>query len=436
MRSQKLPTKTKQRIIVRGVLVCFLFLFSFQGSFAVTIEELQAKLNALRQKDLALQKESQKYRSLINDTKEEIRTIKGEISDLTYSINGLEAEIQRTENSLELTSLEVEKLTLEIQKILDEIRVTKDQTSQALSKMYQAEGVSQIELVLAGDNFNEFWDEQQYFFNFQDSLNTLLSQMELLHVDLSAKKEEQENYKVQLEALKIQKKVQQSLLDDQRDYQKGLLTQNEVQKKGYEGNLSNAEKTRRSIIEEILHIEEEVKRLHNFELYLKSGQIPPPGTKIFAWPTAQAPVTQGYGATAFARSGVAGYRFHNGIDIGGGIGTPVKVAAPGEIIGRNTSPCPNYGKLRNFGCQGGWGNWVAIKHAGEIVTLYAHLAGPSILSIGTKVNTGDLLGYIGSSGNVTGPHLHFSMYTEFFLVPKGGYPGYNPSGTLNPLLYL
>ena len=443
----RLPQSIKQKGVKakKGITLSHLLFFLLFGFLtfsvspfiarAASAEELEAKLNALRKKDAELQGQSQKYQSQIEKKQEDIKTIKDEVDSLTYQVNGLETEINLTKNRIELTRLEIEKLALEIAKALDEIALTKDKTAKTISRFYQTEDVSQLELLLSGQGFSDFWDQEQYFTNFQHSFNTLLTQMKVLSADLADKKNAAQKSKTQLEGLQNQKEVQQNALDDKRGYQKTLLVESESQKKDYQKKLAENEKNRRQLIEEILRTEEEVKRLRNFELYLKSGKIPPSGTKIFVWPTTGHIVTQGYGATPFARSRIAGYSFHNGIDIGGSIGTPISAAAPGKIIGRNTSPCPNYGRLRSFGCQGGWGNWIAIQHSNELVTLYGHLAQPSSVAVGVQVNTGDLIGYIGSSGNVTGPHLHFSIYAEFFLVPKG-YPGYNQEGTLNPLLYL
>lgn len=432
-----MPFKRLYKVIIAGGYIFALGIsFSFFASAAsTTIGELETKLDTLRQKDAELQKKAQGFRSLVKQTKKEIVGIKTEISGLTYQINSLETEIERTQNDVELVALQIEKLGLEIIKTLDEIGVAKDQTADVIRRLYQSEQVSMAEIVLTGNDFSDFWDQHQYFSSFQTSLNTLIRQMEALKSDLEQKNAEQEEKRVELQNLQKQKEIQQTALDGQRVYQKVLLNQNESEKKQYEANLTQAEGERRKIIEEILNAEEEVKRLRNFDLYFKSGKIPPPGTKLFVWPTISKTLNQRYGATAFARSGVAGYRFHNGIDIDGDIGNPIYAGAPGKIIGKNTGACANYGRLRNFSCQGGWGNWIAIKHPNELVTLYTHMTQPSSLPMGKEVAAGDTIGFIGSSGNVTGPHLHFSVYTEFFLVPKG-YPGYNPEGTLNPLLYL
>lgn len=74
------------------------------------------------------------------------------------------------------------------------------------------------------------------------------------------------------------------------------------------------------------------------------------------------------------------------------------------------------------------------------MTLYSHFSKISSKSVGESVEVGEVIGYEGASGNVTGPHLHFSVYTEFFTYkdPKTGELriSYNAEKTLNPLDYL
>ncbi len=161
------------------------------------------------------------------------------------------------------------------------------------------------------------------------------------------------------------------------------------------------------------------------------------GTKIFAWPEDNAKVNQGYGMTAYAKRGAYGGQGHNGIDISAGLASPIKAAAGGKIVAKGLESCQNYVRPS---CNGYWGNWVAIQHPGGLVTLYAHMSKISSRSVGDEVQTGDVIGYEGASGNVTGPHLHFSVYTEFFTYndPKTGdlRISYGYLKTLNPLDYL
>lgn len=91
------------------------------------------------------------------------------------------------------------------------------------------------------------------------------------------------------------------------------------------------------------------------------------------------------------------YRAHLGVDYGAARGTPVKAAGDGVI--------------KFIGTKSGYGKTIIIKHASEYETLYAHLNGYAKgLKTGQRVKQGRLIGYVGSSGLSTGPHLHLGLY--------------------------
>jgi murein DD-endopeptidase MepM/ murein hydrolase activator NlpD len=101
------------------------------------------------------------------------------------------------------------------------------------------------------------------------------------------------------------------------------------------------------------------------------------------WPV-RGPVTSGFGS----RWG----RMHAGIDIGAGTGVPIRAAKGGEVIFSGT--------------MSGYGNVIIVDHGGGFTTLYAHQS-EMVVGEGRSVKQGELLGYVGGTGNVTGPHLHF-----------------------------
>ncbi len=88
-------------------------------------------------------------------------------------------------------------------------------------------------------------------------------------------------------------------------------------------------------------------------------------------------------------------RFHAGEDIGAPSGTPILAADSGVA-----TVIPNNGN--------GYGNYIMINHGGGRVTLYAHMSGFAV-SNGATVTQGQVIGYVGSTGNSTGPHLHFEV---------------------------
>ena len=90
-------------------------------------------------------------------------------------------------------------------------------------------------------------------------------------------------------------------------------------------------------------------------------------------------------------------RMHNGLDIAGGddYGQPFYAAASGNVIWSGND-------------GGGYGNYVMIDHGNGYMTVYGH-ASALACSTGDYVNQGDLIGYVGDTGNATGPHLHFEI---------------------------
>jgi hypothetical protein len=92
---------------------------------------------------------------------------------------------------------------------------------------------------------------------------------------------------------------------------------------------------------------------------------------------------------------ILGYmRFHKGVDLAAAAGTPIVAAADGRVL--------------SAGWAGGYGRAVTIAHAGGIETRYGHMSRLAAYA-GELVHRGEVIGYVGSSGLSTGPHLHFEV---------------------------
>jgi murein DD-endopeptidase MepM/ murein hydrolase activator NlpD len=97
------------------------------------------------------------------------------------------------------------------------------------------------------------------------------------------------------------------------------------------------------------------------------------------------------------------YRPHHGIDYAAPAGTPASSIADGVIIAK--------------GWEGGLGNELRVRHAGSYVSIYGHLRGyPRGIQIGSHVKQGQVIGYVGSTGLSTGPHLHFGFEKDGKLI--------------------
>jgi murein DD-endopeptidase MepM/ murein hydrolase activator NlpD len=117
----------------------------------------------------------------------------------------------------------------------------------------------------------------------------------------------------------------------------------------------------------------------------------------FIWPNPTGVITQGFGPSTLAfEPSFGGFpHFHTGVDVAAPQGTPILAADDGVValVGSGTT---------------GYGNYVVIAHAGGITTLYGHLLAATVKQ-GDHVTQGQVIGLEGSTGNSTGPHVHFEV---------------------------
>lgn len=98
--------------------------------------------------------------------------------------------------------------------------------------------------------------------------------------------------------------------------------------------------------------------------------------------------------TISSRFGTRWGRAHTGLDVAADTGTPIYAAASGTVT--------------NASVFGGYGNLIIINHGNGVETYYGHCS-KIYVNVGDKVETGDLIGLVGSTGNSTGPHLHLEI---------------------------
>ncbi len=137
-------------------------------------------------------------------------------------------------------------------------------------------------------------------------------------------------------------------------------------------------------------------------------------------------ISQGYGATLFARTHYRGH-WHNGIDLAARTGTPILSLTDGVVIAAGNQDAYCYKR--------GYGKFVAIK-GNDFVHLYAHLRDLQIKT-GDQVKKGNQIGTVGETGYETGPHLHLTFFEQnsFEMIDSGCGP--DPRGKdLDPTQFI
>ncbi len=133
------------------------------------------------------------------------------------------------------------------------------------------------------------------------------------------------------------------------------------------------------------------------------------GTGSLVWPSYCTYISSRQGPRIHPITGE--YKNHGGTDIAASYGTAIWAADSGTVV------------RSSDGWNGGWGNYVMIDHGNGMQTLYAHMSSRAV-SVGQTVSRGQVIGYVGSTGMSTGPHLHFEMYVNGSRIdPETRYPG-------------
>jgi len=256
--------------------------------------------------------------------------------------------------------------------------------------MYKSGQVSGLELVFSAANFTDLMNRIFFFNDIVREDRRQLTELqkeraaiEVMKADLEAKQAEQAQVVKQIK----DQKAQLQTVRDQRAAREQQIAAIEAQ---FQRQLAEMQAQRAALQEQIAALVRESYRARS------SGK--------WKWPM-DGVITQGFGCTSYPfepyEPSCPSKHFHSGIDIAADYGTPVH-AADGGIVHNFTMGCSWGSGL----C--GYGRYVVIVHAGGFTTLYGHLSSWAV-GDGVQVDKDTVIGYEGSTGNSTGPHVHFEM---------------------------
>ena len=377
--------------------------FVFQGAHNISaesrIEELQNQILKKNEGIEEIEKEIEQYRAEINKTLEEARTLKNQISQLQTTSSKLRAEINLTEKEINNADLTIEKLILEIQNKNSEIQNKKGSLSEIIRRLNEEESQTLLEILLAHNSLSDFFSNiegMEYLFA---DINVNLTELRSLKVDLEKQQVEKRKEKENLENLQNKLGDQKFIADSNKNQKDNLLVQTKNKEANYQSILDETLAKKEAFEREMAQLEAQLR------IEIDPNSLPPVGSGVLAWPLDEIKITQYFGNTPFATANPQVYngKGHTGVDFRASVGTPVKSAGDGVVVGiGNTdivSGCYSYGK------------WVLVKHRTGLSTLYAHF---SLIKTkeGQEVKMGEIIGYSGQTGYATGPHLHFGVYAS------------------------
>ena len=377
------------------------FLFVAPEVFAQSeIEKLRDQIEDRGSRLAEIEVEIAKFESDLKVVGAERKTLQSAINQLELERGKVNAEISKTENLITSTDLEINKLVLEISRTEKEIAKAQEAIGAIIRAEYIAAENTLIELLLRHEKLSEFWNTLEAHENIRATVQVKAADLSTFKGLLREQRTENEKRRSNLTGLKDQYSEQNEVLVNNKEEQAELLEVTKNEEQSYQQLLASRKSAQEQILKELRDFESKL------QFFLDPTTVPSPGTPVFRWPLANVVITQLFGGTEFAARNAAlygGRAYHPGVDMGAPRGTPILAPLTGTVRATgNTDAVP--------GCFS-WGKWTLIDHANGLSTLYAH---QDVLGVtaGQKVNTGDVIGYVGNTGFSTGPHLHFTVYAK------------------------
>lgn len=329
-----------------------------------------------------IKKEIDQKKNEVSKEKNAKQAIDNEISTLVTQINSLNSQISSLES-------EIAQSSANINKIENDIKESNELLKKRLRAMYEKGSMSYLDVLFSSSDISDFLIRMDVVEQITRHDNDFMDELAVKKAEIVEEKKKIEAKKGDIEGKKQQVAAQKGTLDKKSSESAAIIAdmnkdisqlqaEYNAKKKEADAILAQAKKAAAS----------------NTTQYYGGGKL--------GWPsTSRGTITSEFGMRIFR--GVPNN--HTGIDIAVPMGTPVLAAEDGVVTGS--------------GWRNSYGNCVTITH-GTLSTLYAHNSA-LVVSVGQKVKKGDLIAYAGSTGNSTGPHIHFGVIdnnTGRYLNPR------------------
>ena len=362
-------------------------------SYAETAEEIKNKINQKNLDIVKLEEQIKTYQNELDVLGKQKNSLSVSLKQLDLTKKKLMTDISVTQNKIDKTNLKIKELNSDIGDKQNSIANNIDSIAMEIRKTNEFELKSVLQIVLSEGDFTTIWNDIDNIVTVREKIRENIIELKEVKGDLEDTRGETVKAKNELVALKQELADQQKIVIQNTNEKNKLLTQTK-------NNETNYQKLVKEQLAKKLAFE---KELRDYESQLKFILDPSslPNAGVLSWPLDNIFVTQEFGAkTGPHRTYASG---HSGTDFRARTPLPVKAMAEGVVkgIGNTDTSCPG----------ASFGKWILIEYNNGLSSTFGHL---SLIKVaeGKKVGRGEVVGYSGGTGRVTGPHLHVSLYAS------------------------
>jgi len=394
---------------------------------SLTMEVLPTPVSAassseIRQQIKELKAEKEEIAEKLKEIQSQFDANADEIDNLVGQKDAIDQEIALLHDQVENINTQLMAYALLIadkQDELDDAQLRLDELNEKNKERIRAmeeEGkLSYWAIIFKANSFSDLLDRLSMIQEINESDQRRMKEMSEAAQLVAAAQEELENEKTELEVAREELDATELILEEKRVKADELLLELIAKGEEFEAMIDESEEMQSDLMKEIAQAEKDLKKAE-YQEWLAT--YVPPTTRPSGndtTPSVQAPSSSGwvsplksytltspFGMRIHPISGK--YKMHEGVDMAAPQGTPIYAAKSGKVT-------------RTSYQAGGAGYYVSINHGDGFSSIYMHMT-HYIVSPGQYVNAGQVIGYVGSTGGSTGPHLHFGIaYNGTYVNP-------------------
>ena len=378
---------------------------------AASSSEIKSKLADLRAKQAEIQKQSDELEKSIAENKDQTKTLVSQKAEIDQEMEMSRQKIENLNEQIQQLNLLIAEKQTELEASVAKEEALQKQYKARLRSMEETGSVSYWSILFRASSFSDLLDRVDMIREIAESDQLMLKQLSAATQAVETERADLEQQKLDLQQTEDDLAVEQAELETKRAKADTLITQMQVEYASLSDEFLAAEADEAAVREQIKKAETDyfnalAKEQAAAAAAAAAANKPSSGSNSssssssggassggFAFPLAYSTgVTCAYGPGVHPING--NKSFHYGVDLAAGMNTEIYATKSGTVTGAT------YGEANGY--------YVTINHGDGYSSIYAHMTN-YVVSVGDSVKQGQLIGYVGTTGWSTGPHLHFEI---------------------------